>query len=405
MIAKIHTTNNLFGTVLYNTEKIDNDKAKIIGSNLIFEKNGNFEKGSIINQFLRHTQHNDRTKKPYVHISLNPHPMDILSEDQLKEIADEYMAKLGYEEQPYIIIKHNDIKREHLHIISTKVKVNGKKISDSNEKYRSKEITNSIEKKYKLHHTTKQTKEETEAYIPTKIDREKGNMLQQIKNILRHTSTYSFQSFNEYKTLLSLYNIEVQQIQGFVKEKSFKGFIYKATDDTGAPLSPPIKASRLGSFAGIENIEKKFIEKIDPKVIQFLTTTISEAKKNKEEDVFIQYLKSKGIDAIFRKNEEGRIYGATFIDNTSKTILNGSKLGKEFSANTFHKHFLQKEGQTTTHTRQARLGYGNNTYESDELTNTNSLNFGSIQSSLLAATANTNVAIYKKKKRKKKKKI
>ena len=39
---------------------------------------------------------------------------------------------------------------------------------------------------------------------------------------------------------------------------------------------------------------------------------------------------------VFRQNDSGRIYGVTFIDHDSRVVLNGSRLGKEYSANVFN---------------------------------------------------------------------
>ena len=47
-------------------------------------------------------------------------------------------------------------------------------------------------------------------------------------------------------------------------------------------------------------------------------------------------LKKQGIDVVFRQNDNGRIYGVTFIDHDSRVVLNGSRLGKEYSANVFN---------------------------------------------------------------------
>ena len=58
---------------------------------------------------------------------------------------------------------------------------------------------------------------------------------------------------------------------------------------------------------------------------------------NKEE--FTRLLAGKGIDVVFRENDEGRIYGATFIDHKNREVYNGSRLGKEFSANAFERLF------------------------------------------------------------------
>ena len=45
------------------------------------------------------------------------------------------------------------------------------------------------------------------------------------------------------------------------------------------------------------------------------------------------------VDLVLRRNESGRIYGVTFIDHTSRTVLNGSRLGKELSANVLEARF------------------------------------------------------------------
>ncbi len=54
---------------------------------------------------------------------------------------------------------------------------------------------------------------------------------------------------------------------------------------------------------------------------------------------FIRLLNRQGIDVVFRENNEGRIYGVTFIDHKNSEVYNGSRLGKEFSANAFERLF------------------------------------------------------------------
>ena len=64
-------------------------------------------------------------------------------------------------------------------------------------------------------------------------------------------------------------------------------------------------------------------------------------------DEFCLLLKEKNIEPIFRQNEDGRIYGVSFINYQNKTILNGSRLGKEFSANVFHEKFAERNRNPT----------------------------------------------------------
>ena len=61
--------------------------------------------------------------------------------------------------------------------------------------------------------------------------------------------------------------------------------------------------------------------------------------KSSGKDDFIAGLKEKNIDLVLRYTEEGRIYGATYIDHNTQTVLNGSRLGKEFSANALENWF------------------------------------------------------------------
>jgi len=60
-------------------------------------------------------------------------------------------------------------------------------------------------------------------------------------------------------------------------------------------------------------------------------------------EAFTELLRERGIDTVFRTNDEGRIYGVTFIDHNNKEVYNGSRLGKEFSANVFEKLFRSPE--------------------------------------------------------------
>ena len=61
-----------------------------------------------------------------------------------------------------------------------------------------------------------------------------------------------------------------------------------------------------------------------------------------DERDFRSRLAKEQIDLVLRRNGTGRIYGVTFIDHRSRTVLNGSRLGKEFSANTLDRCFQER---------------------------------------------------------------
>lgn len=78
-------------------------------------------------------------------------------------------------------------------------------------------------------------------------------------------------------------------------------------------------------------------KKWQPKIRNEVALAMHGCRGNKEE--FTRLLAGKGIDVVFRENDEGRIYGATFIDHKNREVYNGSRLGKEFSANAFERLF------------------------------------------------------------------
>ena len=49
-----------------------------------------------------------------MHFSLNPSPEDRLSEAQLTQLAAEFMERMGYGRQPYVVFLHEDIAQRHM---------------------------------------------------------------------------------------------------------------------------------------------------------------------------------------------------------------------------------------------------------------------------------------------------
>lgn len=68
-------------------------------------------------------------------------------------------------------------------------------------------------------------------------------------------------------------------------------------------------------------------------------TILAALEATHHKDRFIALLKEKGIDTVLRHTEDGRIYGATFIDHRTGCVLNGSRMGRELSANALQEHF------------------------------------------------------------------
>jgi len=358
MVAKINRGNSLYGAVIYNQEKVNEDTARIIsGHRMITDVTGNTDR--IVRQtmlsFENYLLANKNTEKPILHISLNPSPEDYLSDHQFAELAKNYMDKMGYGDQPYIVYIHEDTGRRHIHIVTTCVDENGNKISDTYEWNRSMKVCRELEDKYKLKNIADKKNELLEPYL-TKADYSKGNIKTQIGNILKSVkNSYRYQTFGEYSAMLSSFNIEAKQVKGEHEGVPFTGIIYSVTDDMGKPLGAPIKSSLIGKGFGYDGLNKRMKHntkefktgKWKPKIRNEVALAMHGCRGDR--NAFIHLLKGRGIDAIFRENEEGRIYGATFIDHNSKEVYNGSRLGKGFSANEFNRLFNEPSDEPRFH--------------------------------------------------------
>ena len=344
MVAKISSGSSIYSALAYNHDKLKKDAASVLMVNKMIEPlNGEYSIGLCTSSFEPYLSANKRTENPVIHISLNPDPKDKLSNEQFSQLAEQYMEKLGYGNQPYIVYKHEDIERHHLHIVSVKIDETGKMIRDNFQHRLSMRICRKLEQNFGL--TPANEKQKKGVYSLKPVEFEKGNLKQQIANVVRSVSrTWNFQSFNEYKALLSLYNVHATEVRGEKYGKPFHGIVYAALDNNGEIVGNPIKSSKFGKYTGHEallsQIDKSKAQIKNKKLKERPKEVISKAfQKSRSNEEFEALLLKQGISVLFRENESGRIYGATFIDHKQKFVFKGSRLGKEFSANVFNERF------------------------------------------------------------------
>ena len=197
-----------------------------------------------------------RTKKTVFHCSLNPHPDEKLSDETLTQIAKEYMEALGYGNQPYIVFKHNDIAREHIHIVSLRVDSRGQKINDKFEKRWSKKITDALEKRFGLILSSKVTDKAMKE--TPKVDIDRGNIKEQVASVLRMVlKHYCFCSLGELNAILSAYNLAVEEVKTEFRGRKYDGLVYVPTDDKGDKVSSPIHASDIGRGVGYTAVQNR----------------------------------------------------------------------------------------------------------------------------------------------------
>ena len=348
MIAKISSSENLAGALGYNFKKVVSGEASVLlPEGLYANPEGGYTMEEVLSDMQAAIPKKCRTKNVVFHCSLNPHPDEKLSDEQLTQIAQEYMQALGYGEQPYIVFKHNDIEREHIHIVSLRVNSDGEKINDKFENRRSKRITDHLERKYGLIPSTPSKEQKTNS--PTSqenltSDNIRSEIAQTLRGVLEH---YHFCSLGEFKAILGVYQLTIEEVKNTYRGREYNGLVYAPTDEAGNKLCPPLHASKIGRGIGYTALQRKMrqskqrIKPFLPEIRQRVLGVMRTSPQTEEE--LLASLNKSGLRCLIRKSEGGRIYGITFIDDNLGIALNGSRLGKGYAANQFEAYFSAPE--------------------------------------------------------------
>lgn len=342
MIAKIGRGSNLYGALVYNQLKVEKEKGQVLYTNKIIETpDGSYATSQLLRSFEPYLLANRKTEKPILHISLNPNPKDKVSDEQFEKLAQEYMQKMGYAEQPFVVFKHTDIDRTHIHIVSVCVDEAGRKISDKFEKRRSMDVCRELEKQFCLVSAIEK-KQNPQNQIFKPVDYKAGDIKSQMTSVIRYLPNYyKFEGFGAYNALLSLFNITSEEVKGEFNGIPKQGLVYFALNEKGKKASNPFKASLFGKQAGNVQLQQhceksRELLKNEPSKPLLKTTIEMCLQRASEEKEFKKLLLERGINTVVRRNTEGRVYGITFVDYRAKSVWNGSQLGKNLSANVFN---------------------------------------------------------------------
>jgi hypothetical protein len=347
MVAKIAIRKNLLTVLNYNEQKVLKGNAECIaaGNYLIDHDQMNFYQKLERLQMLNDL--NERAETKTIHVSLNFDPAEILSNEKLCGIASAYMEKIGFGDQPYLVYRHEDAGHPHIHIVSTAIKADGKRINTHNiGKNQSENARKEIEKIFGLVKAQRQKPDQPvilKPVDPKKIKYGKAETKRSISEVVSSVfQTYRFTSLPEFNAILKQYNVIADR--GKEEGRIFRnnGLVYRVLDETGDKIGVPIKASQISGKPTLANLEMRFIENAmlkEPLKKQFkkeLEDCLAAHPKSIRD--LIQKLNAKQIFTVLRQSSDGRIYGITFVDNKNKCVFNGSDVGKAYSITGIQNH-------------------------------------------------------------------
>ncbi len=145
MIGKIVIGKDFYGVLAYNEKKVDEGVGYVIDSNIEHSTSVN-----MTNEFNLIRQLRPGLGKAVFHVSLNLPHSDHLDDKEFTSFGCDYLMKMGFDNNQFIMYRHTDTEHEHIHIIANRVRYSGRVTGDSNIKRRSREVLNNLEKKYGL---------------------------------------------------------------------------------------------------------------------------------------------------------------------------------------------------------------------------------------------------------------
>jgi hypothetical protein len=371
MIAKISTGNYAAGMVKYNHNKTISFKSGQVEAELITTKNipkRDFK--TIVETIEAYNNKNTRVHKPNIHISLNFHKEDVLDNEKILEIGNDYMTQMGFKDHPYAVYRHFDREHPHIHIVSSQINEKGKKINDSHIYFRSQALTRKLEEKYNITRAVEKNgilnEIDIHKAINEHLEQGKHSLTGILKRVLLETLNLKPTTEKEFKKMLK--NYQVKRILSYDENKNIKGNYFDLVpieylnEKKGHKRSIGIEGRALDGNFGYEAIQvqlemnarqKNALQnQIMGKVYSVINPILAPEKNDLNNsnltinlsDLKLE-LKKKGIELIVKRTQTGEnlnsIYGLIFKDIKINQTYSASDL--KLKTSDFIKHVIDDE--------------------------------------------------------------
>jgi len=343
MVARIVSGKSIRGILNYNENKVAHSEAQLLMAAGFAQAGCDLRFNDKLRRFEELTALNERTRTNALHITLNFSPRDKVDDNLLQLIALEYMEAIGFGRQPFLVYRHYDAAHPHIHIATVNIDSDGQRIETHNiGRNQSEKARKEIEITYGLVKAEEQKKDAQYMLHPVDLDQViygKRETKAAITAIVREVvDTYKFTSLPELNAILRQFNILAWPGAEGTLMRQMGGLVYCILDGKGEPVGIPIKASSIFSSPTLKNLEKKFVsgkEERKPYALRIKHLLDKALAGAKDTEDLTRRLREQGIRILFRENTAGQTYGITFIDNGTRSIFNGSDLGKPYAAKAF----------------------------------------------------------------------
>jgi ribosomal protein S24E len=338
MHARIRTSKEIVETLEYNEEKLEAGEAKCLGAGNFAKELNELSWEDKVYHFTRLISLNENVSKPGLHISLNFHPSDKLSDNQLVQISREYMEKMGFGDQPYLIYRHMDIAHPHVHLATTYIQKDGRKIDVPRSRfYYSKQISTEMEQRYHLAESGKRGRQQDMSRQPLTIQYGEVPTMPALSNVLdKVVGQYKYTSLEELNAVLRLYNAEAYRGKEGSKLYNYRGLIYRVLDERGRPTGSQVKASLFDSKPTLKKLEKQFQVNLSetrrPEFAQHVQVAVDWSFVQRKLDMagLQKALQSQRITMVRMKGKEVGEERLFYVDHQTRSVFDARNLGEQY---------------------------------------------------------------------------
>ena len=285
MIATILHSSSTFNAVNYNERKVSKGTAELLEiSNFDYlQKTGNITAANLQEYLIKYSSINQNIKNTQFHVSISCKKQEY-THDQLLDIAHQYLKEMGYatKGQPVLIYAHHDTGNNHIHIVTSRVNPQGKKIEHDNERLRSQVIINKI--------------------IGIEPKRE-------VKGIIQKAKEYSFATLGQFQAIL-----ESNGYESYVEDD-------KLNIKKGGTVLDNISIKDIELAMTKKTKEESSKQR---KRLKAILLKYKELTSNKE-DLNKMLKKKLGISLVFVGKKDAP-YGYMVVDHKNKAVYKGSEV-------------------------------------------------------------------------------
>lgn len=336
MVVKIKTGKSARGAINYNEQKVQSGNAELILASRFGGDIGLMGISEKIRRFNKITSLNEKSKTNTLHLSLNFPSDETIDTEMMQKIATEYMQRIGFGHQPYLVYQHKDTINPHIHIVAPTIRSNGSAIFLHNiGKNLSEPARRAIEQEYGLIQADSRKKNYVLVLQPLSLETGDQNLVEtkrKISNtVLGVMSLYKFSSLDEMNTILGLCNVRASRGQSNSSMYLNRGLIFTLMSKDKNPfrIGLSVKASSIYGSPTLKNLERLFAKNAVRKAkhAKSIEKVINELiKESDKANTFELLLASRHISSHVINNKNGVVTGVHFLDHKNHAIFTSTEL-------------------------------------------------------------------------------